>query len=202
MRARTDIVHIWRADLAAIGNGLEDLLCAAEFARAAQISPVRRRALWARSRGLLRALLARHLGADPRELRFVLGAHGKPALDPRCSASDLRFNLSHSGSLALVAVSRGREVGVDIERARARHTAEFLRAWVAREAAVKCDGGGLLASSQGFRPPGPPEECLRRKGSSPRADLWTAALDLGPRAVAAVAVEGGECRLDLREWRV
>lgn len=181
VRARTDIVHIWRADLAAIGDGLEDLLCAAELARAAQIVHARRRAEWTRSRGLLRALLARHVGADPRELRFVLGAHGKPALDPRCSASDLRFNLSHSGNLALVAVSSGREVGVDIERARERHTAEFLHAWVAREAAVKCDGGGLLAS--------------------PRADLWTAELDLGPRAVAAVAVEGGECRLDLREWR-
>jgi 4'-phosphopantetheinyl transferase len=194
VRARTDIVQIWRADLAAIGDGLEDLLCAAELARAARISPERRRTLWARSRGLLRALLARHVGADPRELRFALGPHGKPALDPHGSASDLRFNLSHSGSLALVAVSSGREVGVDIERARERHTAEFLRAWVAREAAVKCDGGGLLASSQGFGPQGgaPP----------PPADLWTAALDLGPRAVAAVAVEGGECRLALREWRV
>jgi 4'-phosphopantetheinyl transferase len=193
VRARTNIVHIWRADLAAIGDGLEDLLCADELARAAQISPVRRRILWARSRGLLRALLARHLGADPRELRFALGPHGKPALDPRCSARDLHFNLSHSGSLALVAVSSGREVGVDIERARARHTAEFLRAWVAREAAVKCDGGGLLASSQGFRPQG---------GAPPaRADPWTTALDLGPHVVAAVAVEGGECRLALREWR-
>ena len=211
VRASADSVHIWRADLAAVGEGLEDLLCAAELARAAQIVPQRRRAEWTRSRGVLRALLARYLSADPRELRFALGPYGKPALhrevpgkarNPRGpAASDLRFNLSHSGNLALVAVSSGREVGVDVERPRARHTAEFLRAWVAREATVKCDGGGLLASSQGFRPPGPLEEGRCRKGSSPRADLWTAALDLGPHAVAAVAVEGGECRLALREWR-
>jgi phosphopantetheinyl transferase len=209
-RATAGVVDIWRADLAAIGEGLEDLLCAAEYARAAEIVPERRRAEWTRSRGVLRALLARYLGADPRELRFVLGPHGKPSLhreaagkatNPRGSTTDLRFNLSHSGNLALVAVTAGCEVGVDIERPRERHTAEFLRAWVAREAAVKCDGGGLLASSQGFRSPGLPEEGLRRKGSSPRADLWTAALDLGPHAVAAVAVEGGECRLALREWR-
>jgi 4'-phosphopantetheinyl transferase len=207
VRASADSVHIWRADLAAIGEGLEDLLCADELARAAQIVPQRRRVEWTRSRGVLRALLARYVGADPRELRFVLGPRGKPALhpeapgkatDPRGPATDLRFNLSHSGNLALVAVSSGREVGVDIERPRARHTGEFLRAWVAREAAVKCDGGGLLASSQGFTP----SQGLGQQGfPPPRADLWTAALDLGPRAIAAVAVEGGECRLALREWR-
>lgn len=209
-RATAGVIDIWRADLAAIGDRREDLLCAAELARAAQIVPERRRAEWTRSRALLRALLARYVGADPRELRFVLGPHGKPALhreapgkatNPRGAASDLRFNLSHSGNLALVAVSSGREVGVDVERPRARHTGEFLRAWVAREAAVKCDGGGLLASSQGFRPSGPLEEGLCRKGSSPRADQWTATLDVGPHATAAVAVEGGECRLALREWR-
>jgi 4'-phosphopantetheinyl transferase len=183
VRASADSVHIWRADLAAVGEGLEDLLCAAELARAAQIVPQRRRAEWTRSRGVLRALLARYLDADPRELRFVLGPHGKPALSPEGtgSAIDLRFNLSHSGTMALYALSAGREVGVDIERPRERHTAELLRAWVAREALVKCDGGGLLAS--------------------PPADLWTVALDVGPRATAAVAVEGGECRLALREWR-
>ena len=63
-------------------------------------------------------------------------------------------------------------------------TREFLRAWVAHEAAVKCRGGGL------GRPP----------SGSPGAELWTAELDVGPRAAAAVVVEGGPCELRLWEW--
>jgi phosphopantetheinyl transferase len=176
---------VWRADLAAVGDELEDLLCAEERERAARIVPERNRVLWARSRGVLRALLARYLDRDPRELRFVLGPHGKPALYGGAgSKTDLRFNLSHSGGLALVAVSTGREVGVDIECARERHTAEFLRAWVAHEAAVKCHGSGLTTP----------------RGDSPVTDLWMAELDAGPEAAAAVAVDVGRCELRCYPW--
>jgi 4'-phosphopantetheinyl transferase len=134
---------------------------------------------------MLRALLARYVDRDPRALDFVLGPHGKPALlaeegDP---AIDLRFNLSHSGSLALVAVSSEREVGVDIECADGRRTEEFLHAWVVREAVGKCRGTGL-AKTEG----------------SPADDLWTAEVDAGRATVAAVAAEGGRCELRHFEW--
>jgi hypothetical protein len=33
------------------------------------------------------------------------------------------------------------------------------------------------------------------------ADLWTAELDVGPQAAAAVAVVGGRCELCCWEWR-
>ena len=67
--------------------------------RAARILSERNRTLWIRSRGVLRALLGRYLERDPRELRFVLGPHGKPALgrEGMDAGEDLRFNLSHSG---------------------------------------------------------------------------------------------------------
>ncbi len=197
-RATDGIVHVWRADLVAVGDTLGDLLCADELARAARIVPERNRVLWARSRGVLRALLARYLDRDPRELRFVVGPHGKPALYGGAgSKTDLRFNLSHSGGLALVAVTTGREVGVDIECARKRYTAEFLRAWVAHEAAIKCRGGGF-AAPRGDLP----------AGDLGTADLWTAELDAGPQAAAAAVavkyVEGGQYgQYELRcwEWR-
>jgi phosphopantetheinyl transferase len=181
MRATAGSVHVWRADLAAVEDGLEDLLCADERSRAARILPARKRVLWVRSRGLLRALLGRYLDRDPRELRFVLGPHGKPALLSEGPTrpdvgEDLRFNLSHSDDHALVAVSAGREVGVDIERIRARYTAEFLRDWVAREAVFKC------------------------RGNSPPADLWTTGLDVGADFAGAVAVEDSGCRLHCRDW--
>jgi 4'-phosphopantetheinyl transferase len=196
------VVDLWRADLAAAPEELGELLCAEERERASRIVRERDRVLWARSRGVLRALLGRYLDRDPRALRFVPGAHGKPALLPEGAApaadlgptlaadlgpipaADLRFNLSHSGAIALYAVGAGRELGVDIECARERYTAEFLRAWVTREATVKCRGTGLATPSQGSPP-----------------DLWTAELDVGPQAAAAVTVEGERCELPCWQWR-
>jgi 4'-phosphopantetheinyl transferase len=214
-RATAGVVDVWRADLATVEDDLEDLLCAEELARAARIVPARKRVLWARSRGMLRALLGLYLDRDPLDLRFALGPHGKPALafegpTRPGPTEDLRFNLSHSGRLALVAVTSGREVGVDLEVPRhpldelaiaervlgseqARHLAAlnsrararaFLRAWVAHEAVVKCLGLGLATPLEG----------------SPPADLWTAAVDVGPEAAAAIAVEGRQCELHNWDW--
>jgi len=185
VRATEGSVHIWRADLEAFGDRPEQPLCEEELARAARIVPARKRVLWARSRGMLRALLGRYLDRDPLDLCFALGPHGKPTLLREGEATgDLRFNLSHSGCIALIAVTVGREVGVDVERARARYTAEFLHAWVAREAVVKCLGLGLVTPLEG----------------SPPADLWTASVDVGPRAAAAVTVASEECELRCYRW--
>jgi len=186
VRAAKGIVHVWHADLAAAGDGLENLLCAQEHERARQMLSERNRVRWTRSRGILRALLGRYLDCDPRTLRFILGPHGKPALhreEGRCT-TDLRFNLSHSRDLALVAVTATREVGVDIECARPRHAPELLRAWTLREAAVKCLGTGLTCAP-----------------ANPPAGLWSTELPVGPRATAAVAVEGERPELAFREWR-
>ena len=194
---RAGTIDVWRADLTAVEEELEELLCAEERARAARIVRERDRVLWARSRGVLRALLGHYLDRDPRTLDFTLGAHGKPALlreetGPEPSAAaDLRFNLSHSGTLALYAITAECEVGVDIERARERYTLEFLRAWVAREAAGKCRGTGL----------GRGTGLAKSRGAPSQEELWTAELDVGPDAAGAVAVEGGPCELRCWEWR-
>jgi phosphopantetheinyl transferase len=170
------VVDVWRTSLDAAPEWLEDLLCASERARAARIVHGRNRVRWARSRGMLRLLLARHLETDPRELRFELGAHGKPALEGGAGRdADLRFNLSHSEELLLVAVAAGVEVGVDIECANERDTTEFMRRWTMHEATVKCLGMGLTSM---------PVEDEASPGG-----LWTTELDVGPRASAAIAVE-------------
>lgn len=204
MCAIAGTVDVWRVDLSrTTGEGLTELLCAQERERAGRIVDARRRASWTRSRGVLRALLARYLDADPRELRFVTGVHGKPGLgsgspetrrndgpEPRPgsgSGASLRFNLSHSRELMLLAVTAGREVGVDVECARERCTAEFLRAWTLREATGKCLGTGL---TRGFV----------TAGEQTQSRPWTAGLDVGSGATAAVAVEGrGACELRLRD---
>lgn len=122
------------------------------------------------ARGLLRLILSYYLGIEPVRLRFSYGRHGKPSLAILSSQDRLTFNLSRCGGRALLAVSRNREVGIDLEQIRtdfpcrqiaqqffssrenamlqslrteqARRTAFFV-AWARKEAYVKARGDGL-----------------------------------------------------------
>jgi 4'-phosphopantetheinyl transferase len=150
----------------------------------------------------LREILAAYLEASPDGIRVVTGEHGKPEL----ADGALRFNLSHSGDLALVAVARERDVGVDVERIDARRdalalaeraldadgaaavqaatvadrAAVFHRGWVRREAVAKCAGTGLATP-----PPDAPRQVID--------------LDVGDAYAAAVAVAGAApVRVELR----
>jgi 4'-phosphopantetheinyl transferase len=208
-RLEEGTAHIWRADLRAVNDELGLLLGEQESARAERLLSDAARLRWTRCRGVLRALLGRYAGLDPRALEFSLGEHGKPMLDTP-AAEPIQFNLSHSGDLALYAVSGAAAVGIDVETSR-RHvdelgiaarvlgdaaaerlraldpearTREFLRAWVAHEAAVKCRGSGIGRGS----------------GEPAAAGLWTAELDVGPGAAAAVAVDDVSTELRLWEW--
>src|SRR5438105_11848106 len=55
--------------------------------------------------GALRELLGRCLGTDPAQVHFIYNAFGKPELHPEYGGR-LKFNLSHSGDLALIAIAR------------------------------------------------------------------------------------------------
>ena len=66
------------------------------------------------SRGILRLLLGKYIGVDPKELVFNNNSFGKPFLsNPTDSA--ICFNVTHSGSLLLFAIGKGKHVGVDVE---------------------------------------------------------------------------------------
>jgi len=164
-RLKPGEIHVWRVDLAAVDDRLAGLLCKEERTRAERMLDERARALWICSRGVLRALLGRYVQRDPGTLRFDLGPHGKPAL----LGGGPAFNLSHSGTLALYALSASGEVGVDVQLARRpideaaiarrflaaadaqrlarlpqpQRRTEFLRAWVRHEATLKCRGTGF-----------------------------------------------------------
>lgn len=69
--------------------------------------------------GGLRHVLAGYTGIKPGALAFDVGAAGKPSLAiPNSDKHEpaIEFNLSHSGHVVLIAVARGRAVGVDVER--------------------------------------------------------------------------------------
>ena len=72
----------------------------------------------AASRGLLRWLLGSYLNVRPEHARLQFGALGKPELAGDQASSGLRFNVAHCEDVALYALTRRREVGVDLERPR------------------------------------------------------------------------------------
>lgn len=166
---------------------------------------------WTAARATLRELLAAYADEDPRALRFAEGPHGKPRL---AGERRLRFNLSHSGDTALIAVAAEREVGVDVElpRRSVDHVAiarrvlaadeaariaaiadprererAFLGAWVRWEAVLKCHGTGIGAAE------------AARSRPAQGADPWVAELAVPAPAAAALAVAGGP--LTVRTWR-
>jgi phosphopantetheinyl transferase len=112
-----------------------------------------------------RQILAAYLKAAPEALVFERLPNGKPVL----SDGALEFNLSHSGTLALVAVSGATPVGVDVQEPHRtlskpwfgkristdRELAELgpgpdpdqlLRLWVRKEAVIKARGEGSYVS--------------------------------------------------------
>jgi 4'-phosphopantetheinyl transferase len=202
-----DEVHVRVLDLTRAPEGVGALLPGSDLRRA-ELQGAR----WANARAGLRRTLAGYLDADPTALR--IRDEGKPRLEP---PSPLRFNLSHSGDRAVVAVATEREVGVDIERVEAERDVQRLarrmflaaeqaavnesddplltyhRYWVAKEAFAKATGKGL-ASMRSFEVSldGPEGARINHVGNDPNeAKRWSLQmLDVDATYVAAVAYEG------------
>lgn len=115
-------IHLWFAfpgetgdpqKPASAGPVLDD----GEEARMKRLHFPEGRRLFGVSHTLVRTALSRYSEIPPREWRFVENAHGKPRIDPDLDSSPLRFSLAHTKGLAVVAVTGGADVGVDVERA-------------------------------------------------------------------------------------
>jgi 4'-phosphopantetheinyl transferase len=180
---------------------------------------------------MLRLLLGRYLEAAPEQLEFSYGPHGKPALAGLYGRSGLRFNLSHSNWLALCAVARQREVGVDVEYmerpvhheqiARRFFSPEevealkrlppekrkegFFNAWTRKEAYLKALGQGITAGLDSFSVSlGPGQEAALLKSSEGTAEVgrWQLqALSPAPGYAAALCAEGRDWRLRCFHWK-
>jgi 4'-phosphopantetheinyl transferase len=171
------------------------------------------------------------LHCPPGDICFAENEFGKPFLERTSVERVLEFNLSHAGGLVLVAVCRGRRIGIDIEEIRSsddisaiaesyftprecafvlgqhRSARErtFLRCWTRKEAYLKGLGKGLsipLNSFDTLISSGQPVGILESgPGSSDGATWQLADLDLYEGYVAAVAVESAIDRLVHFEWR-
>jgi len=87
-------------------------------------------------RGLLRLLAGAQLNIPPEQIEFRLGPFGKPALKNLSGPPPLRFNVTHSGDLVLVAFSVAREVGVDLEQVKPMDDLDLTARRVFSEAAL------------------------------------------------------------------
>jgi len=126
------------------------------------------RSLFLGARLLSRVVLAGQLGVSPEAVSFGQSRLGKPFIEAPWPGRGLHFNLSHSGSLVVCAVSERGPVGVDVEvldrgvaaediaeayftRAEAewirsvpkRVVQRFLALWTLKEACLKVTGEGL-----------------------------------------------------------
>jgi 4'-phosphopantetheinyl transferase len=221
-------VHVWRAVLDVPESQVRNLwytLTADERQRAERYVFQKDRTHFVVARGLLRVLLGRYLRQDPRHLHFTYGPHGKPALATDTGRASMHFNVSHSHGLALYAITRGREVGVDVERIRPAVVQEqiaehffsprevivlralppplqapaFFACWTRKEAYIKAKGDGLTLPLDQFEvslAPGEPAALLRTAWDPQEAAGW-ALQDLAPAPGyrAAVAVAGHDWRL-------
>jgi 4'-phosphopantetheinyl transferase len=149
-------VHVFPLDVDA--GRFAGWLTPDEMERASRFRFERDRNQYIVCRGTLRELLG---VGEP----FVYGAWGKPYL----VGSEVRFNVSHSDGMGMIAVARGREVGCDIERVdpsfadeniperffsayevgalrglpEAEQCSAFFRCWTRKEAFIKACGMGV-----------------------------------------------------------
>jgi 4'-phosphopantetheinyl transferase len=161
-------IQIWRLEIDSFRWQIwEDVLTAEELHKAEAFATPQLRRRYRHYRAALRIILSRYTGASPRELPLVRDQLGKPlALD-----RTLNYNVSHSQTLALVALSRD-TVGVDVEHVnfsfdisnvvesvcapveqrRLKHLRflqrhwEFYRMWTRKEAYTKALGVGIGGS--------------------------------------------------------
>lgn len=89
-----------------------------ERTRAARFHSYRDREYFTATRALLRTILASHLGSDPASLLFRYSEKEKPALQTSEPGDPIEFNVSDAGDAAMLAFSRGRPLGVDVEQVR------------------------------------------------------------------------------------
>ncbi len=173
----------------------------------------------------LRAILGDYLKVSGENLPFSEGENGKPRLTEALVESALEFNLSHSHEKALIAVSRGRILGVDVEFVksnfafyevanhfftkrevaaltglpRAQQRQVFYKCWTGKEAFLKAKGVGLSGAL---------DEVDITYGAGNRVEInaavpgWSLTeLDPGDGYQGALVVEGGAAPIFCYRWQ-
>lgn len=217
---RVDLWKIALTDPVPSLEYLSGLLSADETNRANRFVFERDRNKFIRTRGLLRIILGRYLEIGPELIEFRYEPGGKPRVADALNPFRLRFNVSHSAEIALIAVGFGRELGIDVEYIRPnvdvleiathffspREILElsglpgnqqihgFFNCWTRKEAFVKAIGLGLSFPLTAFDVsvrPGEPATLTRLEPNLCEQTQWIL-WDVSPSDdyAAALAVDG------------
>jgi 4'-phosphopantetheinyl transferase len=226
-----DGVDLWRVDLEAIAADeprWQQVLSSDELTRAARYHFTRDRQRFVAARAWLRTILAGYIGTDPNSLTFSYSQKEKPSLGPAFDGSDISFNVSHSGGIALLAFTRRREIGVDVEQIRRdsdleaiarrffstheqsqlaalpadERTDAFFRCWTRKEAYIKATGDGLSLPLSQFDvslAAGENNALLATRPDASEAGRWLLReVPAGLGYIAAVCVRGHDWKL--KDW--
>lgn len=217
-------VHVWRFSLLAdtpTQACYSERLSAEELQRAPRFRFERDRRRFVVRRAILRQLLAGYLNCEARTIQFTTGLFGKPAIEGAVESGGVHFSCSHSEDVGLVAVARGRELGLDLEMHRPpdssleavagffspsereelrrvpseQWTQVFFDCWTCKEAFVKALGLGLSLPLDRFTvslAPGATPRLISLDGDFRVAERWAMlSLDVGSECSAALVAEGG-----------
>ena len=219
-----DEIQVWLIplpDIAQYPSASAELLSVEEAARAARFIFPRDRARFIVAHAALREILGSCTGQDAKSLVIGVAEKGKPYL---AEYPHIHFNLSHSGSFAMLAVALDREVGVDIECIKPqrstdsiaerffapaevrdllatpedRRVAAFFACWSRKEAYIKARGLGLGIPLDSFQVSlGENAELLAAEDR----DRWSMyALEAPDGYAAALVAEGSGWRLAQSGW--
>lgn len=231
LQLQDDEVHVWRARLPMIGEpaNLSAVLTGEERERAARFRFAKDRRLFVTARVTLRNILGWYLQCSPSLVRLTCKRFGKPALLD-WAEKRLDFNVSHAGQMALYAITRDRQVGIDLEVLRSdfpvietarqffsarevqtlealsgeARTTAFFNCWTRKESYVKAVGEGLSRPLQSFTvscAPGVTPSLLSDDYDRDASSQWSV-FDVTPHAgyVAALAVKGEDVKVRRWEW--
>ncbi len=215
-----DAMHVWpvaleteRCDLAA----LQRTLAPDELDRARRFRFARDQRRFTVCRAALRRILGAYLDEASERVQFQYSELGKPSLAGSFAQSEICFNVSHSDAMALVAVIRGRDIGVDIEHVRLDLEFEqiarnffsgsecaalnglspelkplgFFQCWTRKEAFIKAIGQGLSFPLHQFDVSLGPHTKARLLATRPdcsEAARWSFLVPTIPRGYVGAAV--------------
>jgi 4'-phosphopantetheinyl transferase len=220
-------VHVWLVqinDESSSPDDLKDLLSSVEQDRASKLKFETDRRRYITSHAALRSILSHYVNDPARALQFAEGPYGKPKLAHNYATEKIEFNLSHSHELALIAVTQGREIGVDFEWVREAFAFDevaqrffttnevaalhklpshlqreaFYKCWTSKEAFLKAKGTGLSGQLDEVEIV-LADHAVRVKGTIANFSLVELSVDRD--YVAALVAKGAEPQLSYYAWR-
>jgi 4'-phosphopantetheinyl transferase len=170
-------LHIWKADMNSSGVYDVQSLGQDEIARARRFRFEADRMMFIFSHYLLRQILAGYVKMPPQEIAYSYTKFGKPFLTQKDQQEGIEFNLSHSGDIVLIAVTRSVPLGVDVEKIQPIPDMEqiakkffspgeqedlsrlsgpekvtaYYKCWTRKEAVIKACGEGLSMPLDSFQ---------------------------------------------------